>query len=236
MLYPPAFPHDPIQEISAGVFMVRGSLRINPLLRISRNMVILCRDGVLSLINSVRLNEAGIAELEQLGKVQRIIRLGSLHGLDDAWYVKRFGAEFWCQPGSQKYPLPAIDVVLNENQPLPFPNAKLFCFNSVEPESALLLEQGNGLLLTCDAIQHYGDYRHMSLLARIILPFIGFPKTTIVGPLWLKAMTPVSGSLLDDFERLLALDFDSLLSAHGSFLRTGARGAAQTAISRAFPA
>jgi hypothetical protein len=207
---------------------------MNPLIRISRNMGIVRHDGALSLINPIRLNEAGVAELERLGKVKRIIRLGSLHGLDDAWYVNSFDAEFWCRSGSQKYPLPVIDVELRESEPLPFPNAKLFCFNCLQPESALLLERGNGLLLTCDAIQHYGDYRHMSPLARMILPFIGFQKTTIVGPIWLKAMTPEGGSLRDDFDKLLTLDFDSLLSAHGSFLHTGARRAVEAAISRAF--
>ena len=46
-----------------------------------------------------------------------------------------------------------------------------------------------GLLLSCDSIQSYGDYRYNSLLARWIMPWIGFPKTTLVGPRWLKLMT-----------------------------------------------
>jgi hypothetical protein len=235
MTYPPAFPHDPVEPIAPDVFMVRGSLRLNPFIRISRNMAVVRHDGDLSLVNPIRLDDAGVAELARLGKLRRIIRLGALHGLDDAWYVHAFGAEFWCRSGRQKYSEPAIDVELREDGPLPFPNAKLFCFHGRQPESALLLERGDGLLLTCDAIQHYGDYRHMSPLARLILPFIGFPKTTLVGPIWLKAMTPEGGSLRSDFDRLLALDFDSLLGAHGSFLRSGARRAVEAAIRRAFP-
>ena len=61
---------------------------------------------------------------------------------------------------------------------------------------------GGGFLLTCDCIQHYGDYRHNNLIARLLMPYIGFPKTTIVGPIWLKMMTPEGASLQGEFERL----------------------------------
>lgn len=32
--------HDPIEPIAADVFMVRGSFRLNPIIRITRNMAI----------------------------------------------------------------------------------------------------------------------------------------------------------------------------------------------------
>jgi hypothetical protein len=67
------------------------------------------------------------------------------------------------------------------------------------------------------------------------MPFIGFPKTTVVGPIWLKIMTPEGGSLQTEFERLLTLDFDRLLSAHGSLLTSGAKDSVAAAIRRAFP-
>ena len=91
-----------------------------------------------------------------------------------------------------------------------------------QPESVLVLNTDDGVLLTCDAIQSYGDYSNCNLAARIMMPLIGFRKTTLVGPAWLKLMTPESGSLQDEFERLLTLKFDVLLSAHGTLLRTGA--------------
>ena len=67
------------------------------------------------------------------------------------------------------------------------------------------------------------------------MPLIGFPKTTLVGPIWLKMMTPAGGSLETEFRRLLELEFDSLLSAHGSLLRGGAHEAVAQAVDRAFP-
>ena len=88
--------------------------------------------------------------------------------------------------------------------------------------------------MTCDAIQHYGDYTYSNRMARMAMPFIGFPKTTVVGPIWLKRMSPPGASLQSEFERLLELDFDALLSAHGTFLNHDAKAAVQKAVASAF--
>ena len=75
----------------------------------------------------------------------------------------------------------------------------------------------------------------VSDLARAVMPFIGFPKTTIVGPVWLKLMTPEGRNLRDALEALMDYEFDSLLGAHGSFLASGAKSNLRKAIDRAFP-
>lgn len=236
MPFPPATPHDPIEEIAADLFMVRGSFRFNPLMRITRNMAIVLDRDELSLVNPIRLDDATERELLALGEVKRILRLGPMHGLDDPYYVERFGAELWAQAESESYPEPKIAQKLAADRPLPFPDAELFEFaGTKQPESALLIRRDPGILLTCDSIQHYGDYRHNTLLARLVMPRIGFPKTTVVGPIWLKLMTPEGGSLKPEFERLLGLDFDRLLSAHGSLLERGAKDSVAAAIRRAFP-
>ena len=236
MAYAPAYPHDPIEAILPDVFMVRGSVRLNALMRITRNMAIVRHQGELSLVNPIRLNAEGERELRALGEVKRILRLGPMHGLDDPYYVDRFGAALWCPGESKAYPEPSPDQRLTPELELPFPDAEVFCFEGTQqPESVLLLRRGGGLLLPCDSIQHYGDYRHNTLLARIVMPFIGFPRTTIIGPIWLKLMTPEGGSLRSEFERLLTLPFDDLLSAHGSLLRGGAHEAVRRAVERAFP-
>ena len=150
--------------------------------------------------------------------------------------IERFRAELWAPGPSQQYPEPKPDREIGEDDELPFPDARLFRFEGlVQPEAMLLLLRGaGGLLLTCDAIQHYGDYRHNTLLARLAMPFIGFPKTTLIGPIWLKVMVPEGGSVEGEFRRLLQLDFDDLLSAHGSLLRGGAHAAVTRAIDKAF--
>jgi len=236
MAYAPIYPHDPIEKIDDEVYMVRGSIKMNPVVRISRNMAII-RDGHdLTLINPLRLDPAGESQLEALGTVRRVLRTGAFHGLDDPYYIDRHDAEFWCQPGGETYPLPSIDHEISAQSELPFPDADLFCFSATkQPECIIRLKRSKTVLLTCDAIQHYGDYSNSNFVARAMLPFIGFPKTTLIGPIWLKFMTPEGVSLKTEFERLLEWDFEALLSAHGTFRESGAHAAVTAALAVAFP-
>jgi hypothetical protein len=233
--YAPVYAHDSIEEIIPDIFMVRGCIQMNPLMRISRNMAIIRHDGELTLVNPIRLDESGEAQLSTLGEIARILRLGPMHGIDDPYYIDRFSAELWAQDESRSYPEPKPDRRISAASTLPFPDASLFCFEGLtQHESALLIDWEGGILLTCDAIQHYGDYRHNSWIARMVMPFIGFPKTTIVGPMWLEAMTPKGASLESEFRRLLELDFRHLLSAHGSYLPDLAHTSVEAAVERAF--
>ena len=43
--YAPIHPHDPVEAIAEDVFMVRGSIRMNPLVRITRNMAVVRHAG-----------------------------------------------------------------------------------------------------------------------------------------------------------------------------------------------
>ena len=67
-----------------------------------------------------------------------------------------------------------------------------------------------------------------------MMPRIGFPKSTIVGPIWLKMMTPEGASLELEFRRLLKLKFDQLFAAHGTFLEKDAHEAVRTAVKNTF--
>ena len=233
--FPAALPHGPIEALTERVYAVRGCMRVNGVLTISRNMAIVKHGDALTLVNPVRLDAAGERALEALGTVTAIVRLGAMHGRDDPYCRERFGADFWCQPGGSVYPDPPVDRPLGPDSPLPFPDAELFCFAGArEPEAALLVGDGPGVLLTCDAIQHYGDYSNHNLPARLAMPLMGFSRTTLLGPIWLKVMTPAGASLRDEFERLLALEFDALLAAHGTWLPEGAKAGVRRAVRRAF--
>jgi hypothetical protein len=130
MSHPRAYPHDPIEEIQPDVFMVRGCIPLNGLLRISRNMAIVRHAGELTLVNPIRLSEAEEKHLETLGAVKRILRLGPMHGVDDPHYIGRYGAELWAQAVSEAYPEPRPDVIVDASTALPFPDAELFCICS----------------------------------------------------------------------------------------------------------
>ena len=231
----PIYPHDPIEEVQPDVFMVRGEIKMNALMTITRNMAIVRHEGELALVDPIRLSSAEEKRLDELGAVKRVLRLGSLHGVDDPYYMERYGAELWAPGLSETHPEPKPNLVWDESTSLPFPNAALFRFEGLnQPEGALLLRRGKGLLITCDGIQNYGDYSHNNWFARIMMPLIGFPKATIVGPMWVKMMTPKGSSLESEFRRLLEFDFDQLLSAHGTFLASGAHAACERAVDKMF--
>lgn len=234
MTYGPIYPHDPVEQIMDEIFMVRGSINLNRFMRITRNMAIVRNGGELTLINPLRLDSKGEDQLKALGTVKNVMRM-ALHSVDDGYYVDTFNAEYWCPPMDRKADQPRVDHALVEGTPLPFPSAELFVFKgTMQPETVLSFRTGGGFLLTCDCIQHYGDYKHNNLIARLLMPYIGFPKTTIVGPIWLNMMTPDGESLQDEFERLLKLDFNSLLCGHGSFLKSGAKEAVRKAVDKVF--
>ena len=67
--HPPAQPHGAIREVLPNVFFVTGTLAMSGTMRFSRNMTIVREGERLMIVNSVRLDEAGLAELDKLGKV-----------------------------------------------------------------------------------------------------------------------------------------------------------------------
>ena len=231
----PIYPHGNVEEIAEDIFMLRGSIKMNPLLRITRNMGIIRNGDELSLINPVRVSAKVEAQIAKLGQIKHVIRLGCFHGADDPYYVEKFGALMWAQLGGTTYAVPKIDKELDSVAPLPFDNAEIFEFaGTTQPESALLIKRGTGILFTCDAIQNYGDYSYNNIVAKILMPFIGFPRTTIIGPIWLKYQTPEDETLEPEFRRLLGLKFDRLLAAHGTLLKTGAHVAVERAVNKVF--
>ncbi len=233
--YPAAQPHGPIEKLLDDVYWVQGSIRMGPGMRINRNMVLVRQDGEITVLNPVRLDEATEAELEKLGTVKDAVRLGYFHGMDDRYYVEQLGAKLWCQDGSSHHPEPIPDVIMDGATQLPIADATLFVFRkATHPECAVLLPRDGGLLVTCDSVQHHVGTPMCSIIAKLVLRAMGFVKPMNIGPPWRKIMTPEGGSLRPDFERLLELDFDQAVGAHGTVCRTGAKAALRTSVERVF--
>ena len=55
-----------------------------------------------------------------------------------------------------------------------------------------------------------------------------------IGPIWLKRVTPKGRSLHEDFQRILELDFDALIAAHGNLKRSGAKQAVREVVEKIF--
>ena len=233
--YPLALPHEPLREVAPDLYLAPGTFDMAPLMRISRNMVIVRHGGDLTLINPIRLSPQGEAEVEALGTVRHAVRLGAFHGIDDPYTVARFDAEFWCQAGSTHHREPKPVHTLKEGGELPIPGATLLEFREIKrPECVLRIPHGGGTLLTCDALQHYGSFERHSLVAKLTMPLMGFRQTLMIGPIWLKYQTKPGGSVRPDFERIAGLRFDALIAAHGTPLTSGAHDGLRAAIDRAY--
>jgi hypothetical protein len=146
--------------------------------------------------------------------------------------VDKFAADFWQVPGPCSYPAPSTPRELAEGNPGPVPGAQIVIFKQAAlPECVLLLPE-HRLLVTCDSVQNFERDPLLSVAARIGMWPMGFFKPCVIGPMWLKAVTARGGSLRDDFERVLALDFDNLVSAHGTPKLSGAKAALAKQVSR----
>lgn len=238
MNYRAVTPHDQPKQIAEDLFVVHGCIDSYGMVYFTRNMAVVRDQGELTLINPVRMGDEGLASLEALGKVAHVLRLGGMHGADDPFYVDRYDAQFWAFEGGKEYTTPDITRPLSDGGELPFSNAKMFAFSHLkEPEGAILLERSGNVLLTCDAIQSYTTAPHTphtNKFVQTLMPYIGFPKKTIIGPLWLKILVKDQAGTKADFERLLSLDFDQLLSAHGTFLANNARADLELAFNKVY--
>jgi hypothetical protein len=241
--FPKAEPHGELRELFDGVFFVTGSLRMGgPLpMRFSRNMTVV-RDGKsLTLLNSLRLDDAGLAALDALGKVEHVIRVAAFHGMDDPFYKDRYGAKVWAVEGSAYVSgfggKPSAgggyfepDVWMTPETELPIPNASLFRFETATPsEGMIVLDRDGGILVPGDCLQNWaGPDAYFSFPAKIVMRLMGFFAPYSIGPGWLKAAKPDAREL----EGILALDFEHVLPAHGAEVIGGAKEKYRPAIER----
>ena len=227
--HPPALCHLPPWQCFPDVWLAAGTTSMSiPLglkITLSRNMVAVRAPDGWVLLNPVRLSEAAEAELLAQAPFKHAVRLGTFHGRDDRYYVDKFGVEFWGVPGEQTYSEPKISREITEEGPFPIPGARVVIFKrATRPECVVSLPQ-HRLLVTCDSVQHYERDRLLSTLGKLVMYPMGFFTPCVIGPIWLRVVTPPGGSMRADFERVLGLDFDNLVSAHGTPKLGGAKAA-----------
>lgn len=229
--FPAALPHGSFTEIFPNIFMVTGSFRMGPGVSIPRNMTVVRQGDELSLINSVRLTPEGEAELAKLGKVKHLLRIGAFHGADDPYYVDRYKPVLWAPPRTRhQSPDLKTDQELVPGQS-PIAGATVFAFDQAKrAEVALVLDHDGGVLVTCDAFQHWATFEGVSPMGKVVMTFMGFGPTIIGGP-WMKAMGP---DVRKDFDRLAGVEFRHLIPGHGAVLRAEAKPGLHTAMKKRF--
>ena len=233
--FPPALSHGIIEEVFPDVFFVSGAMETvlqDIDWKFSRNMTIVRDSERLIIINSVRLGEAGLAELDRLGKVTDIVRLGSLHGRDDPFYVERYAAEYWAMPGMKHETGLEATRTLTTDGELPVSDASLFEFRTTQiPEGILRLDRLGGILISCDALQNWhAPDEFFSDSSRELMQQMGFFTPANLGPVWVQRASPEG----DDFARLMDMSFKHTLCGHGQPLRDTAYEDYSTTINKMF--
>lgn len=231
----PAWPHGPIRGFFEDLFFVVGTNKVHHVgidFQTSRTMLIVREAGELTLINTVRLDPAGLRSLEALGTVKHVMRLGAFHGRDDPFYRERYDALLWALPGSAHADGREADRLLSEVTELPLRSARLLEFRSAKhPEAALLLSLEGGILVTCDAIQNWSSVdAFFSAETGAMFAAQGLIREANVPSTWLAACQPQR----DAFDRLLTLDFRHLVTAHGEPLLEDAYARVRASVHRVF--
>lgn len=230
--HPQALAHGTITEVLEGVFFVSGAMETQLMdleWKFSRNMVVV-RDGErLIIINSIRLDEQGLSELDKLGQVTDVIRLGALHGRDDAFYVERYQAKYWAVTDSDEE-TPAN--VLSPETSLPISGASLFTFNTTKiPEAILFLDREGGIAIACDALQNWLNAdEHFCEASKERMQQMGFFTPANIGPVWMQAAQPSQ----EDFVRLQKIPFKHALCGHGEPLLNTANEEFQASFAKIF--
>lgn len=218
MSHPEALPHGPIEEVFADIFFVTGAMRgefFGSPWQFGRNMTVVRQGDELTLINAVRLDDAGLRQLEALGKIRHVVRIGALHGRDDAFYVERGGATYWSVPGAPATGV-AVDHALTATS-LPIAGASLFTFEHTKlPEAILRLDRDGGIAIACDALQNWAaPDPFIDEATEAKMTDLGFFVKANVGVAWRHLNEPGPA----DFTRLKTMAFRHALCGHGAPLR-----------------
>lgn len=238
--HPPARPHGALTEVLDNLFFVSGTMRFpGPIpIHISRNMVVVRDGGSLTLVNSVRLDDAGLAALDALGKVEHVVRLAGFHGSDDPFYKERYGATVWAvanQPYAAGFSLKPTasaryfeaDRELGAELPVA---GRVYTFASCTVGEGLLVpDREGGVVISGDVLQNWAPDPYFNWLGRTIMRPMGFFRPHNVGPGWLKQARPRA----EELRGLLDVVSSHVLPAHGAPVLGEARAKYQPAIEAA---
>ncbi len=223
--FPQQLPHGEITEIFPDVFFVVGQSKFefqDNKFQFSRSMTVI-RDGDrLTLVNSMRLNDQGLASLDRLGKVENIVRVAANHGRDDAFYSDRYAAPVWALEGApQDRPVKSA-ATLTAGNAGPIKDATVVVYETIAaPEAVLCVHRNGGILVSGDSLQNVtGANEFFDAATTEAFKKGGFFKRGNIGPAWRARLEPD----VSDFERILGLAFKHLLPAHGDPLLDEAHG------------
>ena len=230
-----AMPHGSIEEVFPDVFFVTGTMRgefFGSIWQFSRNMTLVREGDRLTIVNSVRLDERGLTSLDALGDVVNVVRIGDNHGIDDAFYIDRYGATFWALPGMDIEDNLTVDKEIIVGGEMPFVDCSLFEFKTSKwPEGILRLDREGGIIIACDSLQNWAEPDEFITDETVEkMREFGFFEQANLGVYWMHECEPKA----EDFVRMKEIPFKHALCGHGSPLRNTAEEHYHATIKRIF--
>ncbi|CAM9445000.1 unnamed protein product [Discosporangium mesarthrocarpum] len=186
-------------------------------------------DKGLTLFNTVRLDEKGEAQLLELGPIKRVVRLSSMHGMDDPYYVHKFGTEVWGMPGMtwDEYCKKCDPVTMTHNllEASLFPEeAEVVTLENITVPECMLFFRGKGLLLACDFIMQCENPRHEKIsdvnfgrLSHFVGRLIGFKGEAVTPSVYVKNFTKDKNfaCIKATSDKIQELPYTTIISGHG---------------------
>ena len=210
--------------------------------------------GAVTICGPVRVSDDVEKQIAALGTVKHVVRVTSLHGVDDAYYVDKFKATAWA-------PAP-LDVGGSASQRWPVDALPYSQYSEAEPPVEALGEGARVLMVPCKADKcvepviflssakaiisgdFIGSYDmayskgivkgspltrvsdlDVGLKSRIILRVLGLTKPAQTMKPFVSGRATSLADLKTFNARLLELDWDTLFSAHGAPIVGGAKDA-----------
>jgi hypothetical protein len=214
-----------LEKVFDDVWWVWGTVRFMPGVLFPRNMTIVREaDGSLVIIHAVMLPDDAQKEIEALGPIKHVVKLGAFHGMDDRAYHERYKPTIWAPVGCD----PIEGVTRKELVPggdSPIAGATIFDFaSSKTPETAMLVPRHGGVLLACDSVQNWETTTGCTKLGAMMARMMGFKGRACIGPGWRRQSEPKDGKgFAPEFGRLVEMEFKHALSAHGAPMKDTAR-------------
>ena len=213
-----------LEQVFDDVWWVWGTVQFIPGVVFPRNMTIVREGNELVVIHPIALPEDQQKQLETLGPIKHIVKLGAFHGMDDLAYAKRYAPTVWAPPECS-----AVEGLTRHKQlvpggEVPIAGATIYDFHkSKTPEIAMHVPRHGGVLFTCDSVQNWETTTGCSLLGKVMARAMGFRGRACIGPGWRKQSESKEDNFKSHFEHVLALDWKHLVSGHGAPMKDTAR-------------
>src|SRR5690606_20986285 len=134
-----------------------GTMRIFGLFQFSRVMTIIRKVHELILLNPVRVDDNMLSEISRLGDIKYLLKIGQLHNVDVPCYMDKFSPKLWVNKGDPSIGDYEPDGYFEDNEVLPFLNAKTMIIKGSKiKESVLFSREDGGCLHSCDAFVNMG--------------------------------------------------------------------------------